>query len=126
MEIRPEDDFGGGAFRVMRHPAPAVGDRSTLTGFTTKSGFRECSEENGETGVTAGSVPWIRQQAGFILMPRIALSCAMSPQQEGCVLDCIVSTQADTGIAVHKTTAARISNVTFLPQCIVSVSQFQL
>ena len=51
---------------------------------------------------------------------------AISPQQFARALDCIVSTKADTGIAVHKTTVASMSNATFLLQCILVVSQFQL
>ena len=122
----PADDFGGGASIVIRHPAPAVADSLTRVGYAGNSGFSECSGENGRTGVTAGAVPRIRQQAGMILIPRIALPCAISPQQEDRALDCIVSTHADAGIAVHRTTAASVSNATFLPQCIVEVSQFQL
>jgi hypothetical protein len=122
----PAEDLGGGASRALRHPASGVADRSKLVGYATSSGFGECSGENGGTGVRAGSVPRIRQQAGFILMPRIVPSCAISPQQAGRALDCIVSTQADAGVAVHKTTAASMSNATFLPQCIEVVSQFQL
>jgi len=76
--------------------------------------------------VTAGSAARIRQQAGIILMPSIVPPFAISPQQAPRASDCIVSTQADTGIAVHKTTAASMSNATFLPQCILVVSQFQL
>jgi hypothetical protein len=75
--------------------------------------------------VTAAAVAWIRQQAGVIFMPRMLPSCAISPQQEGRALDRIVSTQAAAGIAVHKTTAARMSNATFLPQCMNVVSRFQ-
>jgi hypothetical protein len=122
----PARGFGGGVSRALRHPEPGVADRSRLVGYGTNSGFSECPGENGRTGVTAGSVPRIRQQAGFILMPRFAPSCAISPQQEGWALDCIVSTQADAGIAVHKTTAASMCNATFLPQCMVVVSQIQL
>jgi hypothetical protein len=36
-----------------------------------------------------------------------------------------VRTHADTGMAVHRITAASISNATFLPQCMKVVSQFQ-
>jgi hypothetical protein len=126
MEMRPAEDLGGGASRALRHPAPVVADRSKLVGYATNSGFSECSGENGETGVTEGFIPWIRQQAEFIFMPRIPPSCAISPQQVGRALDCIVSTQADAGIAVHKTTAASMSNATFLPQCIEVLSQFQM
>jgi len=122
----PADDLGGGASIATRHPAPSVAASITWVGYGTNNGFSECSGENGPTGVTAGSVPRIRQQAGMILIPRIALPCAISPQQEGRALDCIVSTHADAGIAVHETTAASMSNATFLPQCIVGVSQFQL
>jgi hypothetical protein len=122
----PADDFGGGASIAIRHAAPSHEDTVTRVGYAGNSGFSERAGEYGRTGVTAGSVPRIRQQAGMILVPRIALPCAISPQQEGRALDCIVSTHADAGIAVHKTTAASMSNATFLPQCIVGVSQFQL
>jgi hypothetical protein len=64
----------------------------------------------------------MRQQAGMILIPCIAPPCAISSQHAGRALDCIASTQADAGIAVHETTAASINNATFLPQCIVIVS----
>ena len=122
----PAEGFGGGASRTLRHPAAEVADRSRLVGYATNSGFSECSGENGGTGVTAGSVSRIRQQAGVILMLSIVPPRAISPQQFARALDCIVSTQADTGIAVHKTTVASMSNATFLLQCILVVSQFQL
>jgi len=122
----PAEGFGGGASRTWRHPAAEVADRSRLVGYATNSGFSECSGENGGTGVTAGSVSRIRQQAGVILMLSIVPPRAISPQQFARALDCIVSTQADTGIAVHKTTVASMSNATFLLQCILVVSQFQL
>ena len=122
MEIRPAEDFGGGVSRALRHAASVVADRSKPVGYATKSGFSECSGENGGTGATAGSAARIRQQAGIILVPPFAIS----PQQAPRASDCIVSTQADTGIAVHKTTAASMSNATFLPQGILVVSKFQL
>jgi len=122
MEIRPAEDFGGGVSRALRHAASVVADRSKLVGYATNSGFSECSGENGGTGATAGSAARIRQQAGIILVPPFAIS----PQQAPRASDCIVSTQADTGIAVHKTTAASMSNATFLPQGILVVSKFQL
>lgn len=125
MEIWPAEDLGGGDSRALRHPASGVADRSKLVGYATSRGFSGCSGENGGTGVTAGSVPRIRQQAGCILMPCIVPSCVISPQQAGRALDCIVSTQADAGIAVHKTTAASMRNATFLHQCIIGLSQFQ-
>ncbi len=59
-------------------------------------------------------------------MPRMALPCAISSQQAARALDCIVSTHADAGIAVHKTTAANTSNAAFFPQCMQTVSRFQL
>jgi hypothetical protein len=121
----PAEDLGGGASITFRHPASGVANRSRLVGHATKSGCNECSGENGRTGVTAGSVPRMRQHAGFILMPRIVPFCAISPQQAARALDCIVSTQADAGIAVHKTTAASMSNASFLPQCMEVLSQFQ-
>ncbi len=120
----PAEDFGGGASRTLRLPASVVAGRSKLVGDVTSSGLSECSGENGGTGVTAGFVPWMRQQAGIIFAPCVMSLCAISTQQAARALDCIVSTQADTGIAVHKTTAASRSNATFLPQCIVEVSQF--
>jgi len=128
MEIRPAEDFGGGVSRALRHAASVVADRSKLVGYATNSGFSECSGENGGTGATAGSAARIRQQAGIILMPSpsIVPPFAISPQQAPRASDCIVSTQADTGIAVHKTTAASMSNATFLPQRILVVSKFQL
>ena len=122
MEIRPAEDFGGGVSRALRHAASVVADRSKLVGYATNSGLSECSGENGGTGATAGSAARIRQQAGIILVPPFAIS----PQQAPRASDCIVSTQADTGIAVHKTTAASMSNATFLPQRILVVSKFQL
>jgi len=122
MEIRPAEDFGGGVSRALRHAASVVADRSKLVGYATNSGLSECSGENGGTGATAGSAARIRQQAGIILVPPFAIS----PQQAPRASDCIVSTQADTGIAVHKTTAASMSNATFLPQGILVVSKFQL
>jgi hypothetical protein len=124
--MAPGEDLGGGASRALCHPASVAAGRSKRIGYATNSGFSECSGENGGTGVTAGSVPRIRQQVGCILIPRIAPPCAISPQQTGRALDCIISTQADAGIAVHKTAAASMSNATFLPQCIVEVSQFRL
>ena len=126
MEIRPAEDFGGGVSRALRHAASVVADRSKLVGYATNSGLSECSGENGGTGATAGSAARIRQQAGIILMPSIVPPFAISPQQAPRASDCIVSTQADTGIAVHKTTAASMSNATFLPQRILVVSKFQL
>lgn len=126
MEIRPAEDFGGGASTTFRHPALVITDLSKLVGYVPRSGLSECSGENAGTGATAGLVPWIRQQEGFILMPLIAPSFAISPQQEGRALDCIRSTQADAGIAVHETTTASISNASFLPQCMIVVSQFHL
>jgi hypothetical protein len=122
----PADDLGGGASMTFRHPSPGVADGIRLIGFSTNSGFSECSGENGGTGVTAGAVPRIRQQAGIIFIPRMVPPCAISPQQAERALDCITSTQADAGSAVHKTTAASRSNATFLPQYIIGVSQFQL
>jgi len=124
--MSPAENLGGGASITFRHPASRVADGITLVGYATNSSFSECSGENGGTGVTAGSVPRIRQQAGTIFIPCIVPPCAISPQQEGRAVDCIVSTHADAGIAVHKTTAASTSDATFLPQCIVGLSQFQL
>jgi hypothetical protein len=119
----PAEDLGGGASITLRHPALGAAGGIRLFGFATNSGFSECSGENGGTGVTAGSVPRMRQQAGIILIPCIVKPCAISPQQEGRALACIVSTQADAGSAVHKSTAASMSNATFLPQCIIGMSQ---
>lgn len=126
MEVRPADDLGGGASTTFRHPAFAVTDLSRLVGYVTQSGLSERSGENAGTGATAGLVPWIRQQEGFILMPGIAPSFAISPQQEGRASACIRSTQAEAGIAVHETTTASISNASFLPQGMIVVSQFHL
>ena len=122
----PADDLGGGVSRALRHPAAAMSDRSKLVGYATNNGFSVCSGESGGTGATAGCVSRIWQQAGIILIPRIVPPCAISPQQEGCALDCIKSTQAGAGSAVHKTTAANMSNAIFLLQCIVGVSPFRL
>jgi len=58
-------------------------------------------------------------------MPGIA-PWAIPSQHAGRALGCIVRTHADTGIAVHRTTAASTSNAIFLPQCMKVVSQFQL
>lgn len=117
----PADDLGGGASRALRHPEPEVADRPKLGGYATNNGLSVRSGETGGTGATAGAVPRIRQQAGMILVPRFAPPCAISPQQEGRAVDCIASTQADAGIAVHKTATASTSNANFLPQCIVGV-----
>ena len=81
--------------------------------------------------MTAGIVPRIWQQEGCMLMPRVIPvcdmpACAISPQQAGGELVCIVSTQAETGIAVHKTATASISNAIFLPQLTLVVSQVHL
>lgn len=126
MEIRPAEVLGGGASSALCHPALRVAERSKLAGYATNSGFSDCSGEYGGIGERAGSVPWTRQQAGSIFMPGIAPSCAIPSQQAGRALDCIVRTQADTGMAVHRITAASMSNATFLPQCMKVVSQFQL
>jgi hypothetical protein len=61
-----------------------------------------------------------------MLMLRIVPACAISPQQVGRAVDCIVSRHAEAGIAVQKTTAANIRSATFLPQFMVVVILFQL
>jgi hypothetical protein len=76
--------------------------------------------------VTAASLPRIWQHEASMPIPRIVQSRAILRQHAGRALGCIASRQADAGSAVHKTTAASISNAPFLPQFMLVVSHVQL
>lgn len=71
--------------------------------------------------MTAASWRVVLQHEVFDADPGALQLRAIAPQQSFCVGNCLASKQAETGIAVQKTTTASISNAPFLPQDMVSL-----
>jgi hypothetical protein len=116
METRPGEDLGGGASRAVRQPAAGAADSARSARLGTKASFFECSGEYTETGAMAAFFGWIRQQEASMPMPGIGQTAATPRQQAGRPPGCVVSRQADAGMAVQRTAKTSIKSALFLPQ----------